>query len=160
MKEQRQNLLCVLQNAYVLAQNVEQLLRRFGDQHARHVRLATPVQSFLAQTIDEQRVLCECLHRIDDFKQTPRSFAKEGDVSSREPAGQSEDDALQDLDHLHALILEGIDLYHSGIETAESSGFFETRFVCEGILTQKSLMTEWLSLHTPSQTQPQSLYAL
>jgi hypothetical protein len=105
-------------------------------------------------------VLCECLHRIDDFKQTPRSIENEGRVSIRQSAGQSEDDALQDLDHLHALILEGIDLYHSGIETAESSGFFETRFVCEGILTQKSLMTEWLSLHTPSQTQPQSLYAL
>jgi ferritin-like metal-binding protein YciE len=150
MSDQRQELLRLLQRAYALAQNVEPLLRRFSDRHATHVGLAAAMDAFLTQTLDQQRVLRECLQRIEDGEHTPRLLANGGLAANLRPAGQSGDDALRDLAHVRALILEEIDLYHSGILIAESSGFFETRFVCEGILTQKSLMSEWLSLHTPA----------
>ena len=152
MTDQRQDLLCLLQSAYALAQGVEQLLRRFSYRHARCVGLATPINAFLTQTLDEQRMLRECLQRIEDGEHTPRLLANAGFAAIQQPRDQSEDDALHELAQVRALIFEEIDLYHSGIATAESSGFFETRFVCEGILMQKSLMTEWLSLHTLSHT--------
>ena len=152
MTDQRQDLLCLLQSAYASAQGLEQLLRRFSYRHARHVGLATPIAAFLTQTLDEQRMLGECLQRIEDGEHTPRLLANAGFAAIQQPGDQSEDDAPHQLAHVHALILEQIDLYHCGIATAESCGFFETRFVCEGILTQKSLMTEWLSLHTSSHT--------
>ncbi len=98
-------------------------------------------------------MLRECLHRIEDGEHTPRLLANGGVTEIQRPSGQSEDDALRDLSHVRALVLAEIDLYHSGIATAEASGFFETRFVCEGILTQKALMTEWLSLDMPSYTR-------
>ena len=150
MTDQRQELLRLLQRAYALAQAVELLLGCFSDRHAKRVGFATAIDAFLTCTLDQQRVLRECLLRIEGGERAPGLSAHEGIATVTIPAVQSQDDALHFLAHVRALILEEIDLYHSGIAIAECSGFFETRFVCEGILTQKSLMKEWLSLHMPA----------
>jgi len=150
MTDRRQDLLHLLQDAYGLAQNVERLLRQFSDRHARHARLATLIEGCLLQTLDQQRLLVECLRRIGDGGQIAR-LANADFAVVLQPADQSADDALHDLAHLRALILQEIDLYSSVIAAAESSGFFETRLVCEEILVQKTSMAAWLSQHAPSQ---------
>jgi ferritin-like metal-binding protein YciE len=148
MSDRRQDLLCVLQSAYALGQSVEQVLRRASNRRARRVGPVTSIDALLAQTLDQQRMLRECLKRIDDGEPTSKRSTA-GSAAVARPAGQSENDLLHDLAEVRALTVQEIELYHSGIAAAESSGFFETRFVCEGILTQKSLMIEWLARQTP-----------
>jgi len=146
MTDQRQDLLHLLQDAYALAQNVEQSLRQFSDRHASHAELASPIKVCLTQTLEQQRLLGECVRRIEDGSRQI-SHSTEADLAAMQPApaDESADDVRHDLAHMRALILREIDLYSSGIAAAESSGFFETRLVCEAILSQKSSMAAWLS---------------
>lgn len=143
MTNQRQDLLHVLREAYALAQNVERLLRQFSDRHAGHAELIDPVKSCLAQTLEQQELLAACVRRIDGAGQISHSTSVDADTFSQATAEQP----AHDLAHVRTLVLREIDLYASGIETAESSGFFETRLVCEAILLQKSSMAAWLSEH-------------
>ncbi|MEP9327144.1 hypothetical protein PPMP20_29015 [Paraburkholderia phymatum] len=122
----------------------------FGEETRWDGQVATAIDAFLSRTLDQQWVLLEWLHRIEDDEHAPRLSANGGIVAIPRSAIQSENNALHDLAHVRALILEEIDLHHSGIAIVKSSGLFETKFVCEVILTQKSLMSEWLSLHKPA----------
>ncbi|WP_133646423.1 DUF892 family protein [Paraburkholderia flava] len=151
MADPRQDLLHVLRRAYALAQDVERSLKQFSDRHAGQAALAGPVTACLTQTLDQQRMLAECLRRIDNG--TPLPPSSQADSTAVRPlsadrSNQSTDDAVHELTRIHVLVLQEIDVYSSGIATAESGGFFETRLVCEGILLQKSTMAAWLSRAT------------
>jgi ferritin-like metal-binding protein YciE len=152
MSDQRQDLLQLLQDAYASAQNVERLLRQFSDRHASHAELASPINACLTQTLDQQRLLGECLRRIEDGSHVAHLATADFTALQQAPADQSADDVAHDLARVRALILSEMDLYASGIATAESSGFFETRLVCEEILSQKSSMAAWLSERASSQS--------
>ncbi|MPW21565.1 hypothetical protein GCT13_33020 [Paraburkholderia sp. CNPSo 3157] len=78
------------------------------------------------------------MRRIDDGRIQRSTIA--GFAVMQQQSADSADDEFRDLVHVRALILAEIDLYGLGIATAESGGFFETRLICEGILSQKSSM--------------------
>jgi ferritin-like metal-binding protein YciE len=146
MTDQRQNLLHLLQDAYALALDVEQSLRRLGKHYASHVPFGNPLEACLKETLEQQLLLVECLCRIDGEGKTVRATNEDPSedgkhTSANEPHG----DVLPEMARVRALIRQEIDLYSSCIVTAESSGFFETRLACEAILLQKSAMTACLS---------------
>jgi hypothetical protein len=113
-----------------------------------------PIESFLTQTLDQQRLLLECISRIGDGEVSSGSLKGSFTVMHHCASDQPVYDVLHDLALARTLTLEDIELYSSVIESAESGGFFETRHVCEGLLSQKSSMADWLSLHALSQSMP------
>jgi ferritin-like metal-binding protein YciE len=146
MVDQRQNLLHQLRGAYALEQNVERSLRWFNDRHAGQAALVSTGQEYLKQTLAQQQLLGKCLHRIEGDGQITQSenVNLPADILPAPPA-QPGVGNVDKLFRLPSLTLEGIDTYTSCIATAESGGFFETKFTCEGILVQKFALSAWLS---------------
>jgi ferritin-like metal-binding protein YciE len=145
MIDQRQDLLNLLRDAYALAQNVEQLLRQFYDRLAGRAMPVSAIEACLQQSLDQQRLLGECLRRIEGDGQVPRSNNVLPAAVQQSEEDQSTDDAHDDLSRVRALILQEMDVCSSCIAAAESSGFFETKLACERILSQKSAMAARLS---------------
>ena len=143
--DQRQDLLRLLHHAHGSARKVGQLLKRLIGRHAVHDILAAPIESFLTQTLDQQRLLLECISRIGDGEVSSGSLKESFTVMHHCASDRPVYDVLHDVALARTLTLEDIDLYSSVIVTAESGGFFETRHVCEGILLEKSSMADWLS---------------
>ncbi|CAB3759689.1 DUF892 family protein [Paraburkholderia solisilvae] len=146
MTDQRQDLLHLLGDAYALARKVERLLERFGNRHVRHAALASTIDACLKQTLDQQRLLVDCMHRIEGEGHISR-LGNANLPADMQPAQSDRpgDDEPDELASVRALTLQEIDIYTSCIATAESSGFFETKLACEGILSQKFALVAWLS---------------
>lgn len=146
MSDQRQDLLHLLSDAYALARKAEHLLERYGNRHVNRAALAGPIQACLKQTLDQQRLLIDCMHRIEGEGHISRLGNGNLPVDIQpSPPGQPSDDESDELAGVRTLTLQEIDIYTSCIATAESSGFFETRLACEGILSQKFALAAWLS---------------
>ncbi|MFC7633767.1 DUF892 family protein [Paraburkholderia humisilvae] len=155
MPDQRQNLLHLLQEAYALALDVERALRRLGGlQYASRVPFVNPMEICVNETLDQQRLLIECLRRIDGDGETVRAINEDLPVGGQHAlANEPHGDALREMARVHALTLQEIDVYSECIATAESSGFFETRSTCEAILLRKSAIAACLSRENPQTAQ-------
>jgi ferritin-like metal-binding protein YciE len=145
MINQRQNLLHLLQDAYALALDVEQSLRRLGKHYASHVPFVNLLEGRLKETLDQQRLLAECLCRIDGESKTRATNEELSEDDKLASANEAQGNVLHEMARIRALIRQEIAVYSSCIVTAESSGFFETRLACEAILFQKSELAACLS---------------
>ncbi|WP_205710157.1 DUF892 family protein [Paraburkholderia silviterrae] len=153
MNTQREELLCLLRDAYMCGQGAAQLLAEFLEHHPDSAQISAVIEAFLAKTLEHQRLLAECLARIEEKTEVPQP--KTNDVSRvPSPEERSTGDVPRDLTHLRARMLQEITLYSSVIATAEASGLFETRFVCEGVQSDKSSMAAWLEVCTSSNEEP------
>lgn len=147
MSDGRQELLCLLRDAYMCGQRAAQLLTLFLERHRDGGQVSAAIETFLAKTVEHQRLLTECLSRIEERAEVPQPdemICSAGQRLENPPA----ENLLHELSNLRACILREIDLYSSVIATAEASGFFETRFVCERVRSDKSSMAAWLELRT------------
>ncbi|CAB3773371.1 hypothetical protein [Paraburkholderia humisilvae] len=155
MPDQRQNLLHLLQEAYALALDVERAPRRLGGpQYASRVPFVNPMEISVKETLGQQRLLIERLRRIDGGGETVRAINEDLPIGDQHAlASEPDGDAPGEMAHVHALTLQEIDVYSACIATAESNGFFETRFICEAILLQKSAMAACLSRDNPPTAQ-------
>ncbi|GAB7521292.1 DUF892 family protein [Paraburkholderia sp. 2C] len=154
MIDQRQNLLHLLQVAHALALDVEHSLRRLDGHCTSRVTFAKRMEICLNATLDQQRLLVECLRRINGGGETVRAINVDLPVSAEHAlAAESDGDALHEMARVHALTLKEIDVYSACIATAESSGFFETKFTCEAILLQKFAMAAYLTQDNPRTAQ-------
>ena len=152
MSTQRQELLCLLHNAYLCEQGAARLLIGFLERHPHCGQISAAIETFLEQTLEHQRLLAECLGRIEE--QSEVQEPQRNDFSTIQCLEDApEDDVLRELTHLLACILQEIELYSSVIATAEASGLFETRSVCEGVQSDKSSMAAWLEVRTSSKDQ-------
>ena len=109
------------------------------------------MQTLLAQTIEQQGLLSAAVSRIEDTQASTLPGSPDTSTSSAHvnPGAANAQDTHALLD-LREDMLREVELYAELIETAESTGFFETKFVCEGILSRKSATIEWLA----TQQQP------
>ncbi|MBJ9659354.1 MULTISPECIES: hypothetical protein [Burkholderia] len=145
----RSDLLHLLREAHASGEEMERRLRRLLVQGSR----AAPgpeMQALLAQTIEQQGLLNAALSRIEDTQGTARQGSPDAatmPIPADTAANAQDTHALLDL---RDDMLREVGLYAELIETAESTGFFETKFVCEGILSRKSATIEWLG----TQQQP------
>ncbi|MEX3630182.1 MAG: hypothetical protein VB138_12660 [Burkholderia sp.] len=141
MSPNRNDLLDQLREARSLGRETEQRLR--------HVLAQAPdpqrpgMETLLAQTIEHQKLLGQSVMRIEDTGTPSRSDMPDAAAgqASPEAADGPRSPALLDL---RDAILREVDLYSELIETAEATGFYETKCVCEGILSRKSSTVEWL----------------
>lgn len=109
--------------------------------------MSAAIETFLDQTLEHQRLLTECLERIEENTEVQQPQRSDFSTAQR-VEDSSEDDLFCELTHLRAGILQEIELYSSVIAKAEASGLFETRSVCEGLKSDKSSMAAWLEVRT------------
>ncbi|QBR04460.1 DUF892 family protein (plasmid) [Paraburkholderia pallida] len=134
-------------------QGTAELLMAFLERHPDRGQLSAAIEALLAKTLEHQRLLAECLARIEE--RTHIQQPQEGDfLTSQYPGDPSTEDAHRGLAHVRTCIRQEIELYPSVIASAETGGFFETRFVCEGIQAEKSSMATSLEALTSSCDQP------
>lgn len=154
MSTQRQELLCLLRDAYVCEQGAAGLLIVFLERHPHCGQISAAIETFLEQTLEHQRLLAECLGRIEEQSEVQEPQRSDfSTMTIQRLEDPPEDDVLRELAHLLACILQEIELYSSVIAAAEASGLFETRSVCEGVQSDKSSMAAWLEERTSSKDQ-------
>ncbi|AJK49452.1 hypothetical protein [Burkholderia plantarii] len=141
----RDDLLHLLHAACASGAEMERRLRRLLT-HEPPAARSRKLEDLLAQTIEQQGLLRAAVNRIED---TPPPVHDSPDAATAPipiDSGAHEAERAHALFHLREDMLREAELYARLIETAESAGFFETRFVCEGILSQKSATVEWLGM--------------
>lgn len=153
MSTQRQELLSLLRDAYTCGQSAAQLFAVFLERHPDSAQISAVIETFLVKTLEHQRLLAGCLARIEE--RTEAQQPQTSDVSALQGSEEpSTGDVSRELTNLRARMLQEIALYSSVIARAEASGLFETRFVCEGVQSDKSSMAAWLAVRTSSKEQP------
>ncbi|NIE82587.1 MULTISPECIES: hypothetical protein [unclassified Burkholderia] len=146
----RNDLLHLLREAHASGEGMERRLRHLLAQDS-HAAGGQAMQTLLAQTIEQQGLLSAAVSRIEDTQAStlPGSPDTSASPAHVNPGAANAQDTHALLD-LREDMLREVELYAELIETAESTGFFETKFVCEGILSRKSATIEWLA----TQQQP------
>ncbi|MEI7294435.1 hypothetical protein WCQ02_20025 [Paraburkholderia tropica] len=144
MKASRENLIDLLRTTHFAGQLPVRLLRRFSAHQSNPGIQSEPVKAFLSTALVHQSLLSQCLSRIDGTSEPRRLSENEnsgeenrGDIIGLHVSGE--------LIQLRSSVLQQIELLCSVIDAAESTGFFETKLVCEGILTEKASLASRLA---------------
>lgn len=151
----RNDLLDQLREARSLGQETEQRLRRVLAQEVPAPDPQRPgMETLLAQTIEHQQLLGQSVMRIEDTRTASHNDMPD---AAAQASFEAADDERQSpvLRDLRDAILREVDLYAELIETAEATGFYETKWVCEGILSQKSSTIEWLGTAARQNPRPE-----
>lgn len=153
MNNSRQELLCLLHDACMYGQGAAQLLTVFLERHRDCGQDCAEIEISLAKTVENQRLLAECLARIAEKTEVPLPQAMDCSTALRleDPSAEN---VLRELSHLRTGILQEIERYSCVIATAEVSGFFQTRLVCEGGRSDKLSMAAWLEQRASLNDQP------
>ncbi|WP_246794477.1 hypothetical protein [Burkholderia perseverans] len=153
----RDDLLRLLREACVSAAEMERRLRRLLI-HEPPAAPSRKLETLLAETIEQQGLLRAAVSRIEDTPIPAMHGSPDtatAPISTGSGAGETQD--ARALLQLREDMLREAELYARLIETAESTGFFETKFVCEGILSRKSATFEWLGTQpSPAATRQQA----
>lgn len=148
MNENRENLLCLLRESYSCEQDLANLLAGFPPYITDERDISARIRAFVMETFGHRALLLECLSRIEDTPKSPT-------LVQSKPLREQYDESTYSVDILNystrawQIVLVSGSLLRSAAIEAEASGFFETGFVCEKILAEKSLMEAWLKEHLP-----------
>jgi ferritin-like metal-binding protein YciE len=148
MGNEREALLVLLHRVLAMEREAELLLRKFHALPALDAELASHAAACLDETLEHRRLIGNCIKRIE-------GKTDENDVSSPTPMPNlptiRETDVAgppaspdANLERLYQELTLEIASYTSVVAAAESAGFFETRLVCDSILSHKSSMANWL----------------
>jgi len=129
---------------------MEHVLESLRARHPTNPALAITIGECLKQSLDQQLLVRDCFRRIQGGEPIDR-LADVFDAAECRPLSTDQRDEVvgDELAGVRALIRKEIDIYSSCIATSESSGFFETKLVCERILSQKFALASWLSRGNP-----------
>lgn len=143
MPPNRNDLLDQLREASSLGRETEQRLRHVLSQAPASDEQRSEMKNLLTQTIEQQRLLGQSVMRIEDTGTPAGDAVPEAPATPAGPAA-GDDRQSPSLIELRDALLREVDFYADLIATAEITGFFETKWVCEGILSQKSSTVAWL----------------
>ncbi len=146
MLSSREDLLNLLRDACFSGQEIEQLLRYGLAHRSAPPDLLPDLERMLAQTLGQQQLLAQSVARIRDAAGRMQAVSPSPAATYVVPDAADPCHASI-LPDLRDAMLRDIDFYATLIDTAESTGFFETKLICQGILAQKSSAFEWLAVH-------------
>ncbi|TDG03700.1 hypothetical protein E1N52_33520 [Paraburkholderia guartelaensis] len=144
MKASRENLIDLLRATRFAGQLPVRLLRRFSARQTNPDVQSEPVEAFLSTALVHQSLLSQCLLRIDGTTE-PRRLSEDENPEEDNREDLTGLHVSGELIHLRSSVLQQIELLSSVIDAAESTGFFETKLVCEGILTEKASLASKLA---------------
>lgn len=144
MKPTRENLLDLLHTSHSSGKVFVRLLGQFHVNYSTPKDVSVAIEEFLSRTQAHQALLDQCLLRIDGIPEPgqPREDEYEQENDGEKFAGSN---VMNELARLHVNMLHQIELLTSTIDSAEATGFFESKLVCEGILEEKLLMMNRIS---------------
>lgn len=153
MTTYREELLRLLRDAHICGQGSARLLMVLLERHPGRGPCSATVENFLSRTLEHQDMLAGCVARIEES--TRMLLPERSDpVEPSSPEHSGTKDLSRELAHVRKCLSQEIELYSKIIATAEAGGFFETRFICEGIQSEKSSMVAWLRLHASHREPP------
>ncbi|MBK5152853.1 DUF892 family protein [Burkholderia sp. R-69608] len=99
----------------------------------------------IAETIRHRDRISHCIGRIDGDENNRQVQMQNLPVSAETGIEESQESLDANLAKLRREANRGVAFYTSVVAAAEVGGFFETKLVCEAILSQKTSMANWLS---------------
>ena len=145
MANERPYLMTLLQSADAIEQDAERLLRQIHMCSVADPPLATRISVCLEETIRHRDSISHCIGRIEGDENSPQVQTQNLPASVETGIEASQESLDASLTELYREANRGIAFYTSVVVAAEAGGFFETRLVCDAILSQKSSMANWLS---------------
>jgi ferritin-like metal-binding protein YciE len=154
MTHLKADLMRTLRDACAMERHAEWLLRTHVAATARYPEVSARIDADLTATLANQKALAGCMERIEGTDGSDATLAAlPADVAGAIETGsiaQTPEELARNLAILMAFKRYEIASYTSLIAAAEASGFFETKFTCEGILIQQVAMADWLFDCLPS----------
>ncbi|WP_224013681.1 hypothetical protein [Paraburkholderia tropica] len=145
MKTTRENLLELLWTSYAAGQALAKPLKELSAAVPNPGEVTDLTRQLVSKTIYHQTLLLQCLSRIDS--NPTHLLTNDSDNASENCRKTLTDTNVPDkLAHLRSCLLNRTDLLYLVIDAAESTGFFETKWVCESILTEISSVVSKLDL--------------
>jgi ferritin-like metal-binding protein YciE len=145
MSQNRSDLLDGLHEARTRAGNTEQCLKQILVCASLPDEQLLRMESILDQTHEQQWLLGQCVRRINDVADSSDDAESDLPVTVSRSSGADQHGATALCD-LHRAVGEEIDIYADLIEAAEGAGLFETKWVCERILSKKTVVVDWLAV--------------
>jgi ferritin-like metal-binding protein YciE len=154
MTHLKADLMRALRDACAMERHAEWLLRSHVAATTLYPEVNERIDADLTATLANQKALAGCMERIEGtdgsdaiLPTLPDEVAGAIETGS---IAQTAGELARNLGILMAFKRYEIASYLSLIAAAEASGFFETKFTCEGILSQQVAMADWLFDCVPS----------
>jgi len=137
-----------------MERHAEWLLRSHVAATTLYPEVNERIDADLTATLANQKALAGCMERIEGTDGSDAILPTlPDDVAGAIETGsiaQTAGELVRNLAILMAFKRYEIASYTALIAAAEASGFFETKFTCEGILSQQIAMADWLFECVPS----------
>jgi ferritin-like metal-binding protein YciE len=154
MTHLKADLLRALRDACAMERHAEWLLRSHVAATTLYPEVNERIDADLTAALANQKALAGCMHRIEGTDGSDAILSTlPDDVPGAIETGsiaQTAGELVRNLAILMAFKRYEIASYTALIAAAEASGFFETKFTCEGILNHQIDMADWLFDCLPS----------
>jgi ferritin-like metal-binding protein YciE len=154
MTHLKPDLLRALRDACAMERHAEWLLRSHVAATTLYPEVNERIDADLTATLANQKALAGCMERIEGTDGSDAILPTlPDDIAGAIETGsiaQTAGELVRNLAILMAFKRYEIASYTALIAAAEASGFFETKFTCEGILSQQIAMADWLFECVPS----------
>lgn len=146
MGNERRDLLSLLGSAHAIELDAERLLRKLNTGPVPDAELALHIATSLREALEHRMQMASCIARINGTGNEEGAQPFLGDIPAIPQArlGEPLESESADLERLYDEITREIATQTSLVALAEAGGFFETRLICDAVLSQKSITAAWL----------------
>ncbi|QDQ81125.1 DUF892 family protein [Paraburkholderia megapolitana] len=126
--------------------DAERLLRKLNTGPVHDTELASHIATSLRETLEHRMQMASCIERINGAGNEDDTQMSMEDIPAIPEArlGRPPESERADLERLYDEITREIATQTSLVALAEAGGFFETRLICDAVLSQKSIAAAWL----------------
>lgn len=149
-----ENLLDWLRDAHAMEQQAEKMLKAQSERLEHYPRLKARIDQHIEETLDQQRLIDECLTRLGGSSSTLKDIGGKLMAFGQAVGGSlMSDEVIKGA--MAGYVFENMEIasYTVLIAAAQEAGDAETKAACEKILPQEVAMADWLREHLPELTQ-------
>jgi ferritin-like metal-binding protein YciE len=154
MATPQENLLDWLRDAHAMEQQAEKMLKAQSERLEHYPRLKARIDQHIEETLDQQRLIDECLTRLGGSSSTLKDIGGKLMAFGQAVGGSlMSDEVIKGA--MAGYVFENMEIasYTVLIAAAQEAGDAETKEACEKILPQEVAMADWLREHLPELTQ-------
>lgn len=154
MTSKRDNLVDWLRDAHAMEQQAEQMLEDQSGRLENYPQLKSRIVQHLDDTREQQRLLEQCLKRLDSSPSTFKEMGAKLMAFGQAVSGMAVSDEVV-KGSMSGYVFENMEIaaYTVLIAAAQEVGDTETEAVLNQILPQEIAMADWLRDHLPEVTR-------
>ena len=154
MSNPREHLVNWLRDAHAMERQSEQMLRGQASRLERYPKLANGLQRHLEQTLEQQRVLEQCLERLDASPSALKDFAGRLGASAQTlTAMAASDETVKGAMACYVFEQMEVSAYTSLFAAAHQAGDIQCQRMCDQLLQEEQAMAGWLREGLPGLVQ-------